>query len=673
MAADVDGKTAGEHRYTTRRALLEKASIGTAAGLGVAAIAFPDVAEASTITGYINVKDPPYSAAGDGTGNDATAINNAITDAANPALYPQGAVVYIPPGTYAIGSRLVVKNKTFLKGAGQNESILKATTALTGSDPIVANFVTNGAPTTVADVVIEDLQLDGNKSQRSAQTASDLIWFLSPDSAPSLRVHLRRLYGHDSSGLGFELQSCSDSEIRNCEVANNHQDGIGFWFTSQRILIANNYIHDCGDDHIALDTEDLHTDVPGRAITDVTITGNVVSGGNSLGNGIRIAGAKRVAVTGNTVTHSWFAGIVLTSANSKGVDEVTVSGNVIKDAGVDNPSSGYGISIDNIDYPDAAADITRVVISDNVITTPKTSCLSIHQLKGGAKVSDVVIANNVMERPGVHGLTIDSLGTGSEVSDISIEGNSLIGAVDGGFGIICNSPAIPVKRLSITNNRVRDWNFEGISLSGSNHSYHSLIGNVVFDNGIRGNSGNGIDLQSIDSVMVVGNRCRGNKLAGLKIQGTVTDALIAANELSNNTGAGIDLSNTTGQNLVLGNNVVGNGGAGIQRTNLNASTFIFQNAGDDPPVARHLYGTYTGYDPPSVVTGRCATPAIALTINGAVVGDTVSIASTHSLPAGMFFVANVTAANTVTIQLANLSGSTQNVGSGDVKVDVWKH
>jgi hypothetical protein len=51
--------------------------------------------------GWISVKDTPYSALGDGTTDDATAIQAAIT-----YVKTNGGVCYFPPGTYKVGTTL---------------------------------------------------------------------------------------------------------------------------------------------------------------------------------------------------------------------------------------------------------------------------------------------------------------------------------------------------------------------------------------------------------------------------------------------------------------------------------------------------------------------------------------------------------------------------------------
>ncbi len=66
-----------------------------------------------------NVKDAPYGAAGDGISVDYTAIQAAITAAANAG----GGVVWFPPGTYVINATLTVSaSGVRLRGAGMGTS-----------------------------------------------------------------------------------------------------------------------------------------------------------------------------------------------------------------------------------------------------------------------------------------------------------------------------------------------------------------------------------------------------------------------------------------------------------------------------------------------------------------------------------------------------------------------
>lgn len=69
---------------------------------------------------FVNVKAPPYSAQGDDSNDDTTAINDACTAAAT-----NGGIVFFPPGTYRVTSAISAGYKVSLWGCGPNASIIK--------------------------------------------------------------------------------------------------------------------------------------------------------------------------------------------------------------------------------------------------------------------------------------------------------------------------------------------------------------------------------------------------------------------------------------------------------------------------------------------------------------------------------------------------------------------
>lgn len=95
--------------------------------------------------------------------------------------------------------------------------------------------------------------------------------------------------------------------------------------------------------------------------------------------------------------------------------------------------------------------------------------------------------------------------------------------------------------------------------------------------------------------------------------------------------------------------------------------------GGGSTITKHLTAT-RAWDPASVASGGFT--STTNTVGGAVVGDmaTASFAPfSGSVPAGVFFVANITAANTATLAMVNLSGAPVDLGNGTLRVDVWRH
>lgn len=102
-----------------------------------------------------------YGAVGDGVTDDTAAINSAIT-AANAA---GGGTVYLPPGTYYLGSGPLFNassaiNNIWLRGAGRGATTLKANGALTGGTADLIRFVIPTSSAYAQNIAITDMTLD---------------------------------------------------------------------------------------------------------------------------------------------------------------------------------------------------------------------------------------------------------------------------------------------------------------------------------------------------------------------------------------------------------------------------------------------------------------------------------------------------------------------------------
>ena len=239
----------------------------------------------------VNVRD--FGTKSDGATDDAPAIQKAI-DAT-----PDGGTVYLPAGTYLLGtsaggvetfpdgspiqSALIIrKNNITFSGDGAG-TILKLSP---GAQMRIISIIST-------NVILEKFTADGNKAQRNG--ATNYYDYKNNDVVDGL------VYGSSTSG---------NIEIRNCEVKNGIEDGIGFWLSS------NGYVHDCS-------SHDNGT--PQAGGTGVSVAGAYNIGARILNNklynntapGVWLGfGASNATVSGNTIENNSSAGIT-TGANHR--------------------------------------------------------------------------------------------------------------------------------------------------------------------------------------------------------------------------------------------------------------------------------------------------------------------------------------------------------------------
>lgn len=125
-----------------------------------------DRALVSKLSDWASVKD--YGAQGNGSSDDAAAINTAITNLNNAG----GGVLYFPPGTYIIETSIIIRSNVILQGAGRGSTILlgKAGTTHTivktlNFDSLTGTNTRGGGPKYWG---IRDLAIHGNKANRGS-------------------------------------------------------------------------------------------------------------------------------------------------------------------------------------------------------------------------------------------------------------------------------------------------------------------------------------------------------------------------------------------------------------------------------------------------------------------------------------------------------------------------
>lgn len=139
-----------------------------------------------------NVKDD-YSAAGDGSTDDTTAIQNAIT-----AAGAVNGIVYIPEGRYRISSDLVCVGGETIEGSGAG-SIIEPTDDST--DDVERGFLIKNT----SNVTIRNLKYDGNADSLTQAVPHSAV-FISGASRNTVDGLVTTNLGHaDSNGGGSHI------------------------------------------------------------------------------------------------------------------------------------------------------------------------------------------------------------------------------------------------------------------------------------------------------------------------------------------------------------------------------------------------------------------------------------------------------------------------------------
>lgn len=341
-----------------------------------------------------NVKD--YGALGDGSTNDATAIQAAITAAAT-----AGGVVYFPPGVYLSASTINVPSNIELRGDGKGASIVKASASLPTGSPLLGN--TNTGAYTDANITLRGLTFDGNGLGINDATQTRLFALLRFFRTTDLTVQNCRVCNYGYIGLGMNGQAgalIADSEFDTLGYAGTTANaGPAIWVsatsgvtTPTDIIIERNYIHDtewhgC---HFSVDKGSFSNNVlrrvkeagmylpkgGGQVSNQIIISGNLidtVARHDISGHGIE-SEAVNCLITGNIMRNLAHGGIALTD-----VQNVTVSNNIIMDCcqyGV----TGWG-AIDFVCNATGSAAVKNIEVIGNRVVDTQSPQLTRHAVR----------------------------------------------------------------------------------------------------------------------------------------------------------------------------------------------------------------------------------------------------------------------------------------------------
>lgn len=149
--------------FATDVSVASAASVAAAASAAAGATSEANAATSAAAIGtvvagsaWVDVTKSPYSATGDGTTNDTTAIQNAL----NALGLIGGGTLYFPPGTYKTSTTLQVPSNVWIKGAGWSTIIRTAGVTITTRTIAGVAFSAAFACASAKNIHFSDLYID---------------------------------------------------------------------------------------------------------------------------------------------------------------------------------------------------------------------------------------------------------------------------------------------------------------------------------------------------------------------------------------------------------------------------------------------------------------------------------------------------------------------------------
>jgi hypothetical protein len=563
----------------------------------------------------VSLKNAPFNALGDGVTDDAAAVQAAVTLAANAQK-----ALHINPGNYLLNSDVTVPSDLVMFGDGRDVSQFSG----------AGKFILQGS------LQVENIGFLGTSEHLEIATNA-----VGATTFGYIRVD-KCLFNNSTTFSIVTEGTNRDVFVEEVTVLNSVFNGGGAGSgaidirASHRVAnIHNNIIEDynsgggCGAirfGQLTTSTDDnCYSHITSNYIDNISATG-----GTGSTYGIQVVKGF-MNIIGNTVRNlinddkDDCEGIYASGFSSR------VIGNTLVDAGAGEAQiTVKGGSKCN-------------VIGNYVFQTAgrnRAPGISIQNASGS------ICQGNIVINPYKRGIWVDG---GSIPSDVLIDGNFIENVENDGTGVAFLGPTSGIylaqtgDQIRVTNNQIKNVadSVSATDVAGI-HSTGSKVALYINDNTITVNNGDAILVSSSpQSVAVNGNDLIGTALRGFR---TSTTGGVTNLQFTNN-----KIASTITTPVVFNGNVL--------PTTYTAHGNI-----------NYLKGTVTAGVGP-VASGSSAT--LTATVTDARLGDTVKVFSPVSL-AGCSAAGYVSAGDTATIVVSNLTGGPVTLASGTWKVDVEK-
>lgn len=449
---------------------------------------------------FYNVMASPYNAVGDGTTDDASAIQSAVTAASTAG----GGVVFVPGKTFLVGSMIDLKTNVTLMGVGP-ASVIKGKTGAAGSPFRMLSITGN-------NTTIRDITVDGGGHTNvlcvgiGGNSTTNTINFTTFDRMYSTR-------GTYACVLSYATNKLNDFYMENCVIYDTPYavyitpppgggstcfrmigntfrgmttpilddvvvfNGAGTQDTFRKVVIANNIFKDFDQLYgITLDvtgcegltvTGNVMGPTGSRGVSTgwnnvYTISGNSIEGQDVYA--IELNGSQWGTITGNAVRNC--KSFVQPSNPTIPVVDVTITGNTIVGTGYGATGTGNGILLHN--------NCARWLIANNTFTNSKSAgndgVIKVGE-GAGSGASHITISDN----------TYYAIASDSDVNFVTvryasytrISGNTVnilrnVDAAFNDYAAIYVAPNSGVDHVDIDNNIIRKTG------GGTATSYHGI-------------------------------------------------------------------------------------------------------------------------------------------------------------------------------------------------------
>lgn len=361
---------------------------------------------------YVSITN--YGAVANDSGDDTTAINNAINAVKNSGGTYKG--VWIPTGNFTLnngnkgagyngsGTRLYLDSGVSMKGAGVWYSTLSGNYA--------GLYLRSG------NVTISDFKISANDLIRDDYNG------VSGVEGNGTNSTLTNLW-IEHTKVGFWLTNqTNNATISNSRIRDVWADGLNLHYGTSNTTVTNNSVRNSGDDGLAM-WSDTYLD------TNNTFSYNTVQI-PTLANNIAIYGGKDNKVIGNLLTDTVVNGSGIsfgTNFNPPSMTgTLTIQDNVLIRTGSYHKDYGYQIGaiwaywLNNT----GKAQNLSVTVSGNTIQDSVYSGIFIEE---PAPSISVTYASNTITNPGTYGVYIRGTATGSS----AFNNNTVNGAPSGKF------------------------------------------------------------------------------------------------------------------------------------------------------------------------------------------------------------------------------------------------